>query len=481
MVDGAMQSFVRRKTAQMTDRGTMLNIVSWMLLAVVVCTLIARFAMKLSMKTKRRRLGLDDFFIALAALFSFGQTVAVSIESIRVLGQHVVDLSAEQILVYQKAEYAACMLYIANMGCSRISVCLVIKKALPGRVPKYAALGFATFTALWMVSGVLVTAFACSLPNPWQFIRNNHRSTECYDVVTFVNYIGITNIVVEIILVIIPLVVWNVKLSAARRVSVSLVFLARLGVVAAVAAQLYFWNRLPLSDFSYTSWPAALCQQIAQNLAVITACLPCLHPFIAKVIAGTIEPEPVTYKCHSNPFVRRIFDRKPPVFDTTSSRSSRSSITPLTEKSSEPYCRPLATYGLDRASNHRRTHSSSHFPPNCAKPVFDPQPPENIFNRFVEVPVSRPCTSGSTADPLATPKNLKDVGILPTLDWETESSNSGGSRRSSPTRNPTAEYVFNRQQVISVSEENHIYDDGSKKFAPPLPSPRWPKRPPRAF
>lgn len=58
----------RRKSAPMTDRGTMLNIVSWMLLAVVVCTLIARFAMKLSMKTRRRRLGLDDLFIALAAV-----------------------------------------------------------------------------------------------------------------------------------------------------------------------------------------------------------------------------------------------------------------------------------------------------------------------------------------------------------------------------------------------------------------------------
>lgn len=468
---------VRRKSAPMTDRGTMLNIVSWMLLAVVVCTLIARFAMKLSMKTRRRRLGLDDLFIALAALFSFGQTVAVSVESIRVLGQHASDLSAEQILVYQKAEYAACMLYIANMGCSRISVCLVIRKVLPGRVPKYAALGFAAFTALWMVSGVLVTAFACSLPHPWNFIHN----TKCYDVITFVNYIGVTNIVVEIILVVIPLVVWNVRLSASRRVSVSLVFLARLSVVAAVSAQLYFWNRLPLFDFSYNSWPAVLCQQIAQNLAVISACLPCLHPFIVKVLAGTIEPEPVSYTSGAPPFVRRALDSKSPVFDSTSSRSSHASITPLTEKSSEPYCRPLATYGLDRASNHRRTQSSSHFPPNAAKPVFDPQPPENIFNRFVEVPVSRPVTSGSTTDPLAAPRNLKDVGILPTLDWETESSNSGGSRRSSPTRNPTAEYVFNRQQVISVPEENHFYDDESKKFAPPLPSPRWPKRPPRAF
>jgi hypothetical protein len=45
-----------------------MNIVSWMLLAVAVCALVARFAMKLSMKTRRRRLGLDDLFIGLAAV-----------------------------------------------------------------------------------------------------------------------------------------------------------------------------------------------------------------------------------------------------------------------------------------------------------------------------------------------------------------------------------------------------------------------------
>jgi hypothetical protein len=52
----------------MANRGTIMNIVSWMLLAIVVCTLIARFAMKLSMKTRKRKLGLDDLFIGLAAV-----------------------------------------------------------------------------------------------------------------------------------------------------------------------------------------------------------------------------------------------------------------------------------------------------------------------------------------------------------------------------------------------------------------------------
>ena len=63
-----MQVLGRRETAPMANRGTVLNIVSWMLLAIVVCTLIARFAMKLSIPSRRRRLGLDDLFIALAAV-----------------------------------------------------------------------------------------------------------------------------------------------------------------------------------------------------------------------------------------------------------------------------------------------------------------------------------------------------------------------------------------------------------------------------
>jgi hypothetical protein len=252
--------------------------------------------------------------------------------------------------------------------------------------------------------------------------------------------------------------------------------------VAAVSVQLHFFNRADLSDFSYNCWPAVLSQQIAQNLAVISACLPCLHPFIINILDGTIEPETISYKFNAPPFIRSYVERKAPMFEATSSRCSHASITPLTDKVTEPYCRPLATYGLDRSSTHRHTlSSSSHFPSNVAKPVFSPQPPENVFNRLIEVPQSRPATSTSATDPLAPPVHLKDVGILPTLEWDTESSNSSGSRRSSPARHPTAEYVFNRQQVISVPEEDHLYDDESKRFAPPLPSPRWPKRPPRAF
>jgi hypothetical protein len=252
-------------------------------------------------------------------------------------------------------------------------------------------------------------------------------------------------------------------------------------VAAAVSAQLYFFNRKTMADFSYDNWASVLCQQVAQNLAVISACLPCLHPFIRSILAGTTKPEYISFASNAPPRIKQYLGGKASIFDPTSSQDSQTSTLPINEKSSEIYCRPLATHGLIRSSTHVHSNSVSRIPINTAKPVFTPGRPENVFNRLIEVPQSRPQTSSSTIDPLSVPKNLGDVGVLPVIDWDSESSNSAGSRRNSPARQPTAEYIFNRQKVISVPEEDHLYDEGVKKFAPPLPSPRMPKRPPRAF
>jgi hypothetical protein len=73
------RAVLRRTTISMGSRGNVINIVSWMLLAVVVCTLVARFAMKVSMKTKWRRFGLDDLFIALAAVSREAQRKEVTL------------------------------------------------------------------------------------------------------------------------------------------------------------------------------------------------------------------------------------------------------------------------------------------------------------------------------------------------------------------------------------------------------------------
>ena len=87
----------RRAAISSLSRSTITNIVSWVLLALVTTTLIARFAVKLSRRTSRRRLAQDDVLLVVAAvgvtkihimdyltdgeqLLSFGQTTAVSIQ-----------------------------------------------------------------------------------------------------------------------------------------------------------------------------------------------------------------------------------------------------------------------------------------------------------------------------------------------------------------------------------------------------------------
>jgi hypothetical protein len=284
-------------------------------------------------------------------------------------------------------------------------------------------------------------------------------------------------------------------------------------VVAAVAAQLYYFNHYALTvDFTYTYWRTVLCYQVAQNFSIITANLPCLHPFVIKVLAGTINAETIVVENDFQSGLRCFVERKGKGrFDSMSSQSSTS---PMTE---EEYCRPLATYGLDRSSAHLNSQHFNRFPANIATPLKTPEPPENTFMVPVSIPSSRPTTShsnttpsrgnsvsrsllsrtlsrshskrsaksrptstySSASKPPQIPNNLAEVGCLPAIDWETDSSDRGSDKSGSSTRRPTSQYVFKRSKVISVPEESHLNEDGGgywKKYYPPLPSPKLPRR-----
>ena len=196
-----------------------------------------------------RRCGCRKSYLTLSSpltdiqqLFSLGQTVAVSFEALQILGKHAGELHPAQLTLFEKvhnlyrspssyatnvllqAEYAGCMLYLANMGCSRISVCFLVKKILPGERATRFMWYLTIFSMLWVLSGIFVTAFPCSVPRPWDFFRGSG----CINVKTWINYVGISNIIIEVIVVSVPLFVWNLRLSAGKKVSISLVFLSRL-------------------------------------------------------------------------------------------------------------------------------------------------------------------------------------------------------------------------------------------------------------
>ncbi|KAJ4983670.1 hypothetical protein SVAN01_10828 [Stagonosporopsis vannaccii] len=457
---------LRRATNPPHDEKTIMNVVSWILLALVICTLVARFTVKLSRRTIRQVLKLDDIFLLLAALFSFGQTMAVSIQWRDVANQQLMGLPEDKRAVYQKAAYASHLLFIANMGCAKIAMAMVIRKLFSGCLFEYTSCILAIFTAGWTISGFIVTAFQCRLPTPWDLMR----TSECVDIVAFGNYLASTNIMTEALLVLVPLAIWVKKTAVGNRLFVSAIFWLRLSVIAAIGTQLYFFNTSSITPSIAEDWATTLCIQIAQSLSVISACLPGLHPLVAKEMNDTASVNTKLSESGLHWDVKK--------FGALSSHKPQPSIDSDTtlEPVESLYCRPLATHGLVRSSTSCDSYNFPRLPSNIALPLSTLEPPVNVFNRLIR------SSSSLELDPLGAPRNVDELGCLPAPDWNDEDEDED-SGRASPERRPTSDYVFQRSKVISVPEDRNMFEVGKEwnGFVPPLPTPRMLKNPPRAF
>lgn len=366
------------------------------------------------------------------------------------------------------------------MGCAKITMALVLQRLFCDRLFEYTSYVLMLFTALWTISGVLVTAFQCSLPTPWDFVRTN----ECVDILAFGNYLAATNIVTEILLVLVPLAIWTKNAPVGNRLFVSAVFWLRLrfvdpeassqkhpdlhSVIAAVGTQLYFFNASTIATSTSNDWAISLCMQIAQAVSVVSACLPGLHPLVAKEMNDTASVDTINSDISSHWDVRK--------FGTLSSHKSEPSVdsNATLEPVESPYCRPLATHGLVRSSPSSDSYNFPRLTSNVALPLSTPEPPVNVFNRLIR------SSSSLDLDPLGTPRNVDELGCLPASDWN---DGEDGSGRTSPERRPTSDYVFQRSKVISVPEDRNMFEVEKEwnGFVPPLPTPRIVMNPPRAF
>lgn len=102
----------------MGDHGMIVGVVSWILLVAMIFTLLTRLAMKFAIIQRGHRFGTDDIFIVLAALFSVGQTAAVSMEAMHALGQHESEISSRQLRIFQKVCVigSASITFLTNIG-----------------------------------------------------------------------------------------------------------------------------------------------------------------------------------------------------------------------------------------------------------------------------------------------------------------------------------------------------------------------------
>ncbi|CEJ82410.1 hypothetical protein VHEMI02476 [[Torrubiella] hemipterigena] len=259
-------------------------ILSW----VTAVTSILAVAVKITTKiTMSRKLATDDYGMLTSLLFSIGMVAAVIVQGPNGLGKRETDLTALELQRYQQSSYAKDAMYILSLTTSKLTVLVLLYMLTLKSLHRNMLFGTAGLIGLWGLSGLFVSFFQCSLPQPWAVL-----SSKCINQNSFWTYFGVMNIVTELILTVMPAVIINeVQLTRQRKIGISLIFAARFLVLAPIFAELYFRNTASSTspNRTFDQWTVVVCSLLVQCLSIVTACQPYLKPFFISLESGMIR------------------------------------------------------------------------------------------------------------------------------------------------------------------------------------------------
>jgi hypothetical protein len=107
--------------------------------------------------------------LALAMFFSIGQTTATSEQVAAGLGKHLAALSAADYVKFQKAGYAASLLYIAALACAKLSALALLLALSPLASHRKPIIVVAGAVLIWGFCALIATTFQCNVPRAWAY------------------------------------------------------------------------------------------------------------------------------------------------------------------------------------------------------------------------------------------------------------------------------------------------------------------------
>jgi hypothetical protein len=206
------------------------------------------------------------------------------------LGRHIQTLSYSSYEVFARAYYVSDLLFVIAIYLAKVSLVLFIMRLTPSYKTLYFCHVLIFALTLWMVGTVLSLAFQCPLPRPWDFMPLH--SIQCGASIAGLYYsISAIDILTDLIIVATPaIIVWNVRISRGQRYTVIGVFSSRLSVC--ICSALLLASVPAFVKSSDRSWEAVTPQtwrQVVQCLSIITACIPCMRPFLASLESGFMD------------------------------------------------------------------------------------------------------------------------------------------------------------------------------------------------
>ncbi|RAL08468.1 uncharacterized protein BO97DRAFT_408306 [Aspergillus homomorphus CBS 101889] len=256
-----------------TNRSPIIGILAWLFMVIAVLSGGVRLLIKYVIV---RRLTTDDYLISMSLIFGVLQTACVALAARNGYGQEQKASSQNQLAVALKAIYAAELLYIPCITFAKLSS-LTFMTFLMQRTRK-VEWGLIVLIAIWAVTAEFAVAFQCGLTKPWNWLTQ-----ACFDRDAWWHYFGITNILTECALMILPiLVVFKIQMRRTKKAVVIGCFSTRALVVTAIVLELVYRGKIDATQNEplLVIWKVAICVQLVQCLAIVVASVPHLKPFM---------------------------------------------------------------------------------------------------------------------------------------------------------------------------------------------------------
>lgn len=184
-----------------TDKAPLIEVLTLMFLVLGLLSCFVRTGTKIY---KIKTVKFDDILAIIATLFAVAQSVVVLQGAGSGLGQLFASLNDAQRDKFFKTEYAAQILFIVTIATAKVSGAMSIHSMAQQRQKLYIR-ACEIFCAIWGLSSVLVVAFQCKLPTPWNYSASN----TCINISAFWTYFSILNILTDFL--IIALMINNVR------------------------------------------------------------------------------------------------------------------------------------------------------------------------------------------------------------------------------------------------------------------------------
>ncbi|WEW55540.1 hypothetical protein PRK78_000971 [Emydomyces testavorans] len=153
-----------------TDKSALVDIFVWIFLVIAILAVIAQTSTKLAI---RRHLTTEDCIILASLASTIGQSITVGIQDQNGWGRTVSELSKTQLDNVLKADYAANLLFIVSICLTKISLLVLNHQFALLRQYKYTIYALGSIVIVWTVASILIVAFQCHLPRPWDYINNS--------------------------------------------------------------------------------------------------------------------------------------------------------------------------------------------------------------------------------------------------------------------------------------------------------------------